>query len=360
MRKKILAGLGPPADWGQSPSSKPQRQDVHRQTDVTQGVGPDKGRLTARRADDNLSIALGDGTMELSWMNKVRIGFVVAVGVIVIGVLAWPLAAPADPMSPLRPGDVGFIGTLGLLALSFAVGMASFFLAWPHGREIGILAVPFGLATWAVRCGPMRSLTQANATVQARQELVRSLQFEPVFWLLIVAAGFVGVLVAQCVSSKPSSEISIAGIRNCLKPNGIVIGLLALLVAVLASCFFVGVVAQDLPTSVKWPAAQPPKGQIAFAGIMAFAATGFIVKKFFDLTYAWTTLATAFVIPFATIAYYRSDTIQRFAETQPATFFPHAVFAVLPVQLVAFGAIGSVIGYWLAIQYEYWRQHGAA
>ncbi len=298
--------------------------------------------------------------MELSWINKVRIGAVIALGVLIIGVFAWPLAAPDDPLSPVRPGNVGFIGSLGLLALSFAVGVVGFFIAWPHGREIGILAVPFGLATWAVRCGPMRSLTQADATVQARQEIVQSLQFEPLYWLLIVAVGFVGVLVAQCVSSRTSSAINFTRLQNCFKPNGIVIGLLALLVAVLASCFFVGVIARDLPTSAKWPAAQPPKGQIAFAGVMAFAATGFLVKKFFDLSYVWTVLATAFVIPFATIAYYRSDTIQRFAETEPATFFPHAVFAVLPVQLVAFGAIGSVAGYWLALLYDDWREHGAA
>lgn len=298
--------------------------------------------------------------MELSWINKVRIGAVIALGVLVIGVFAWPLAAPDDPLSPVRPGNVGLIGTLGLFALSFAVGVVGFFIAWPHGREIGILAVPFGLATWAVRSGPMRSLTQANATVQARQEVVQSLQSEPIYWLLIVAAGFVGVLVAQGVSSRASSGTRIARIQSYFKPHAVVIGLLALLVAVLAACFFVGVVARDLPTSAKWPAAQPPKGQIAFAGIMAFAATGFIVKKFFDLGYAWTTIAAAFVIPFATVAYYRSDTIQRFAETQPATFFPHAVFAVLPVQLVAFGAIGSVLGYWLALLYEDWRQHEAS
>lgn len=298
--------------------------------------------------------------MELSWINKIRIGAVITLGVVVIGVLAWPLAAPDDPMSPVRPSDVGFVGTLGLLALSFAVGVASFFVAWPHGREIGILAVPFGLASWAVRCGPMRSLTQSHSTAEARQQLLHSLLFEPAYWLLIVAAGFAGVLVAQCLRSSTPSRIDVGKLRGCLKPNSIIIGLIALLVAVLVSSLSVGVFAQDLPTSVKLPAAQPPRGQIGFAGIAAFAVAGFVVKKFFDLSYAWAALASVFVIPFSAMAYYRSDTIQKFAETQPATFFPHAVFAVLPVQLVAFGAIGSVIGYWLAIQYDYWRQHESA
>jgi len=295
--------------------------------------------------------------MELSWINKVRIGAVIALGVVVIGILAWPLAAPEDPMSPLRSSGIGFVGTLGLLALAFVVGAVSFFVSWPHGREIGILAVPFGLATWAVRCGPMQSLTQSHASAQAREQIVHSLLFEPVYWLLVVAAGFLGVLVAQCIGANRSSKGGVAKLQSCLKPNAVVIGLLALLVATLRSAFFIGAFGQDLPTSAKAMAAQPPRGQIVFAGIGAFAAAGFVVKKFFDLSYAWTTLAGVFVIPFATLAYYRSEMIEKFAETQPGTFFPHAVFAVLPVQLVAFGAIGAVIGYWLAMQYDYWRQH---
>lgn len=295
--------------------------------------------------------------MELSWINKVRIGAVITLGVVVIGILAWPLAAPQDPMSPVRSSGIGFLGTLGLLALAFAVGIAGFFIAWPHGREIGILAVPFGLATWAVRCGPMQSLTQSHASAQARQEIVRSLLFEPVYWLLIVSAGFLGVLVAQCMGANRSSRGGFARLQNCLRPNAVIIGLVSLLVAALVGAFFLGAFGQDLPTSAKSMAAQPPRGQIVFATIGAFAAAGFVVKKFFDLSYAWTTLASAFVIPFAVLAYYRSDMIEKLAETQPATFFPHAAFAVLPVQLVAFGAIGAVIGYWLAMQYDCWRQH---
>lgn len=298
--------------------------------------------------------------MELSWINKLRIGAVITLGIVIIGVLAWPLAAPDDPMSPVRSSDIGFVGTLLLGALSFAVGAVSFFVAWPHGREIGVLAVPFGLAAWAIRSGPMLSLTQSHTTAQARQGLVQSLLFEPVYWLLIVAAGFAGVLVARRISANQTSKAGLAKLQSCFKSNTAVIGLLALVVAVLLSIFFFGVFAQGLPTSGKAPAAQPPRGQIVFAGIAAFAVAGFVIKKFFDLSYAWTTLATTLVVPFATMAYYRSDTIRKFAETQPAACFPHAIFAFLPVQIVALGAIGSVIGYWLAMQYDYWRQHGSA
>ena len=135
--------------------------------------------------------------MELTWINKLRITAVAALGIIVIGVLAWPLAAPIDPLLPVRAWSVGISGTVVLLLAAFATGFTAYFIAWPNGREIGILAVPFGLTIWAGRSGPMRALTQAYNEPMERDALMNSLRFEPACWLLIVAAGFAGVLLAQ-------------------------------------------------------------------------------------------------------------------------------------------------------------------
>ena len=103
--------------------------------------------------------------MELTWANKGRIAAVAALGVTVIGFLAWPLAAPEDPLAPVRSASLSFLGTLTLLTLAFAVGFAGYFASWPHGREIGILAVPFGLTAWLIRSGSMQTLRQAYTTV---------------------------------------------------------------------------------------------------------------------------------------------------------------------------------------------------
>jgi len=295
--------------------------------------------------------------MELSWVNKVRIGAVAALGMIVIGWLAWPLAAPEDPMGAVRAGQVGFGGTLVLLGLAAGVGFAGFYIAWPHGQEIGILGVPFGLTVWAIRSGSMRALTQAQAELEQRQALLSSLRFEPIYWLLIVAAGFAGVLVAQCVAKK-SKPAAMGKLKECLKPEAAGMGVAAILAGALVALFFAGVFAQNLTTRSDI-AAQPATGQIVFAGIMAFAAAGFVVKKFFGLSYVWCALASVLVVPFAIVTHYRGDTVQQFAETQPATFYPHAVFGLLPVQLVALGALGSVLGYWMAVRYDHWRQHEA-
>jgi hypothetical protein len=298
--------------------------------------------------------------MELSWVNKLRIALVAALGFTVIGILAWPMVAPADPLAPVRSTGIGFLRTITLLALAFGLGAVGYFLTWPHGREIGILTVPFGLTVWATRSGPMRVLTQAYPQPAGREILLHSLRFEPIYWLLVVAAGFAGVIAAQYLRPASGSPIIVSKARSYLKTETVITVLVTLMVVILLSQFFLGVFARDLPRSAATVPSQPATGQILFAGTAAFAAAAFAAKKFFGLSYIWPTVATVFVIPFAELAYCRGDTIQSFAETQPATSFPHAVLAVLPIQLVALGAIGSVIGYWTAVRYNHWRTHETA
>ncbi len=298
--------------------------------------------------------------MELTGINKLRIAAVTALGMVVIGMLAWPLAAPADPLLPVRAGNTSFSGTIVLLALAFGVGFASYFIAWPHGREIGILGVPFGLAVWAGRSGPMRILTQTLNKPDEREALLHSLRFEPIYWLLIVTAGFAGVLAAQQLRPSSGPAPSLAQLKSRLSRTIYLNVAVALLVSTVLIAFFTGVFAQDLCTSYEMVAAQPAVGQIFFAILGAFGIAAFVVKKFLNLSYIWPVIAALLVLPFADAVYGNAQTVARFAETEPATFFPHAVFAILPLQLVAIGAIGSVTGYWLAVRYEYWRKHESA
>jgi hypothetical protein len=295
--------------------------------------------------------------MELTWIDKLRITAVAALGIVVIGILAWPLAAPADPLYPVRAGNIGLPGTLLLLVLAFGIGFAGYFVAWPHGREIGILGVPFGLAVWAGRSGPMRVLTQAGNEPAERAALVHALRVEPAYWLLIVAAGFAGVLLAQYLRPASSPPADAQPPKSRLNVNAGINGVIALVVAVLASQFFVGAFVQDLTMARYAGAAQPAIGQILFGVTAAFAATAFLIKKFLELSYVWPAVASVFVIASAQAVHYNAEMIRRFAEAYPATCFPHSVFAVLPVQLVALASLGSVLGYWLAVRYDYWRKH---
>jgi len=297
--------------------------------------------------------------MELSWMNKLRIAAVAVLGLCVIGALAWPLAAPVDPLVPVRAWTISPLGTVILLLLAFGLGFAGYFIAWPHGREIGVLAVPFGLALWAGRSGPMRVLTQSLRQPSEREALAFSLRFEPLYWLLLVAAGFAGVLFAQYLRAPSPQRSGDQPTRSYRNVNTYLTGLLALAATVLVSCFLVGVFVRDVATSRNITSTQPPIGQIVFGVTAAFAVAAFLLKKFADLSYLGPVLGSAFVTGFAQAIYGRAETLRQFAETRPATFFPHSALTVLPLQFIAFGTLGSIIGYWLAVRYDWWRKHEA-
>jgi hypothetical protein len=134
-------------------------------------------------------------------------------------------------------------------------------------------------------------------------------------------------------------------------------GLLALVATILLGHFLVGVFAQDVATSRNVTPTQPPVGQILFAIFAAFAIVAFAIKKFADLGYIWPIIGSAFITAFAQAVCYHAETIRQFAETRPATFFPHAALTILPVQFVALGTLGSILGYWMAVRYDWWRRH---
>jgi hypothetical protein len=298
--------------------------------------------------------------MELTWINKLRIAAVAVLGVIVIGILAWPLAAPIDPLLPVRAWNISLLGTATLLVLAFGVGFAGYFIAWPHGREIGILGAPLGLAVWAGRSGPMHILTQTLNKPAEREALLHSLRFEPVYWLLVAAAGLAGVLAAQRLRPGSGPAPSLAHIKNNLKPSTYLNVSITLLVSTLLIAFLTGVFAQNLSTSYEIVATQPEVGQIIFAVLAAFGVAAFVVKKFLDVSYLWPAAAALLVLPFAYAVYGDSQTVAKYAQTEPAAFYPHAIFAILPLQFVAIGALGAVTGYWMAVRYDYWRKHETA
>ena len=142
--------------------------------------------------------------MELSLVNKFRVAVVFAAGIILIGFVAWPIAAPSDPLAPVRAGDLGISGGFVLLALACVTGFVAYFLSWPHGQHIGILAVPAGLSVWALRSGDVTAAIQLNASLAQRQALLGSLRWEPLFWLAAVGAGYSGVLAARWLRPAPT------------------------------------------------------------------------------------------------------------------------------------------------------------
>jgi len=299
--------------------------------------------------------------MELSWLMKLRIAAAAAVGVVLIGFLAWPLAAPTEPFGvvSLVDGNVTSSEAIILLFLGLLAGFVAYFLAWPFGREIGILAVPAGLAVWAVRCGGMADLMRLTPTVAQRQQVFSTLKWEPLFWLAIVAAGFCGTLLAGRVAKQKTNPATSSSKSNS-KANIYLNTAVALAGSVLAAQFFIKLLAQnvEIPDSrLGSVMVRPSAAQIVFAVLVSFALTAFLVKKFLNAGYIWPIIASALVTGFSLAAYTNEDVLQHIIEHWPPVFFSNPVIAILPVQMVAFGAIGSIAGYWMAVRYNYWRKH---
>jgi len=296
--------------------------------------------------------------MELSGLMKLRIAAAIITGVVLIGILAWPLATPSGPLSTVRAGDLSLGGGLILVVLAFLAGFIAYFLSWPYGREIGILAVPSGLAIWAVRSGSMAALLQLNPTAAQRQALLATFKWDSIFWLVIVAAGFAGVLVGQKILSSPRPA------EKQKKPNSKPVKYLNAIIALVGSAliahFCIRIFAQDVKVfdnSLGSLMAQPSVGQIIFAVFVSFGLAAFVVKKFLDVSYIWPAIACALVTAFATSTYANREVLQYLVQRWPPTFFSNTVVSVLPLQMVAFGTLGSIAGYWIGVRYSYWRKH---
>jgi hypothetical protein len=296
--------------------------------------------------------------MELSWLMKLRIAAAAAVGVALIGILGWPFASVPDPLSAILAGYMSTGNAVILLFLAFLSGVIAYFLSWPYGREIGILAAPSGLAVWAVRSGNMANLIEINPTAAQRQVLFASLKWDSLFWLAVVAAGFAGVLLCQKVLSKPWS----AKTNKKSKPNmnNYVNAIIAIIGSGLIAQICIRILAQDisaLDSKLGSVVAQPHVGQIAFAVFTSFGIAAFIVHKFLDAGYIWPISSCFLITVFTTVTYAKHEILQHLAEQWPTTFFSNSVISILPLQMVAFGTIGSIAGYWMAFRYDYWRKH---
>ncbi len=297
--------------------------------------------------------------MELSWLMKLRIAGAAATGVLLIGILAWPLAAPAEPFGTVSvtAGTISIGGAVVLGALALLAGFIGCFVSHPYGREIGILAAPAGLTFWALRSGNMVNLIRRTAPAN-QPEMFAALRWEPLFWLAIVAAGFAGVMLAQKLNQRIEAVKAVQKSQTTLNMKLNII--IALAASVLIPQLFISAFAQNvrlIDQKLGSVVAQPTTGQIVFAVFVSFGIAAFVVNKFLNVSYICPIIASAFVTALATFSYGSNVVLQHLSSNWPTIFFSHAVLSISPLQIVALGTLGSIAGYWMAVRYQYWRKH---
>jgi hypothetical protein len=295
--------------------------------------------------------------MELSWITRVRVTAVLLIGAIGLGIVAWPVVAPADPMAVVSASQVQPTAALALIGLCAAAGFVAYFAAWPYGRHIGLLAVPAGLAVWALRSEDMFRPMQMAGNVPERLIVFAQLRWDSLFWLCLVGAGTAGVWLASRLWPAPKYTDPLAvksrpgyGLDMALAP---IVGLAAahFVTAVMAQGN--GVIGASLPT-------QPATTQAAFAIMVAFATAAFLIARFLRAGLFWAVVISAILPIVDGLVYARSSLLDPISRAYPATCFPTPALAILPVQMVAFGTLGAMVGYWVAVRVEYWRTHPSA
>ncbi|MBW8015172.1 MAG: hypothetical protein FVQ82_03225 [Planctomycetes bacterium] len=298
--------------------------------------------------------------MELTLSMKIRIAAVCVVGMLIIGFGAFGLVRPDTPLDAisLSSVDIGIVDMIICAVAAFAAGAIAYVVAYPYGKQIGPLAAAVGLAVWTFRSGTMASLLQVNTTVQLRKQIYTKTQTESVLWLAVLAAGFLGTYAASKLLKLKEARTPDPLAPKSGKNQSINIAI-AMVLTVVITQFAITIFAQEVrifDSKLTSVIGQPGNGQIAFAVILAFAIASFVAKKFFSVSYIYTTISAVLLMVWTVKAHANRETLEHMTSIWPANFFPKAACAILPLQMISFAAIGSIAGYWFAIQWAYSRK----
>lgn len=295
----------------------------------------------------------------LSWLMRLRILAVIAFGMIAVGLLTWSATGQWGPDGIVT--FPSFVNSLILLFSAFASGFIAYFIAWPYGRQIAPLAVPVGLAVWAARSASIGSLMQKTIDAAGRYQVLNQFKWTAILWLTPVAVGFAGILLAELLT-KGKVDLPSKTINKSTNFGDYAGSLTALIGSVLIILFCIKIFAQDIKFSdsrLGSVIAQPSSGQIAFAVAVSFGIAAFVIKLFLNAGYIWSIAACVFLPPLCISLYAKADTVAYIADNFPAIFFTHPAVAILPLQIVTFGVLGAIGGYWFAIVYKIWRTEEA-
>jgi len=298
--------------------------------------------------------------MELTWLMRFRIVVALAVGIVLLGILPADLVRPpADGVFAIFAGSISIGDLLICAVLSLIAGFLASAICTPFGLQVGILAAPAGMAVWALKSDALSAVFQQSPAVQDRLNVYAGLRFEAFIWLAIAGCCFIGAFAAdKLFRRKPVSLI------DKFDTNFKLPSFSAIPIVVVATVLIGNILINILAGDVSYPdvklgrvIGQPANIQLAFAVTVAFMACGFLAKLFLGVSFIWPAAASALLSCCSIIAYVKKPILEHLSTSWPAVFFARPVIAVLPVYMVAFGCIGAIWGYWLAVSYHLWREY---
>jgi hypothetical protein len=291
------------------------------------------------------------------WLMRLRILGAMGVGAFLIGFLLWPKIAPIDPFGAVTLYEGAFSSSDILLCLltSFLAGIGGYLVAYPYGKTVGLLAVPTGLAIWTFQSGTVRSLLLTHSAFEQRLAVYRFFRVETLFWLAMLLCGAAGIWLLSRLLPAQQKNSGGENTQHSPKQPRILSIFIAVLVSIVTVQLTIGLFAQD----VRYPDArigsvmgQPGNRQIAFAVLASFALAGALIKYFLDCEHYWAVLAGPILYAAAISVSCSPQMLQYMTENWAVTYFPTAITAILPIQFVAFSAIGALAGQWLVIKYQ--------
>ena len=296
--------------------------------------------------------------MEVPGAMKLRIGIITLLSSAIIGFWLWPCFAGATEFDPVIFYTIqsGFPMVLIAVPVCMLLSYVCYLLAFPNGKEMAIVAVPVGLSVAAIRSSGITTLLSRMSDQQELQKLFSLLKFESAFWILLVLSGYTGIWLAE-KSIASSAQIEGETTLRKKSPNA----LLVLAVNLAIAYFGIIILCQNshiFDSTMRTITLQPTNGQIAFALLISFGLAAFVCKRFLNAGYFYTFMATA-ILSIAAATLISKGLNDPVYQKLPVYFMSNPLRGIVPVQMVAFGSLGGICGYWYAVLYEKWQRENA-
>ncbi|HAL44794.1 MAG: hypothetical protein A2Y12_07670 [Planctomycetes bacterium GWF2_42_9] len=300
--------------------------------------------------------------MELSWISKTRIVLAFAIGAMLVGFLPWSRVEPANNgVFALLSNNITSTDLIICGLLSLAAGFVASAICTPYGFQIGVIAVPAGMSVWAYKSAAVSTLFQAVPAAGSRAAVYASLRFEAFIWLALMLLGVIGAYAADKLFRRNSLDLP-DKFDPTVKLEPMIAIAVAFVSTIIAGIFLLNILATDVGYPDKqfgFVFGQPATLQIIFGVVVTFLICSFCAKLYLGVHYIWPVIATAFVSVVSMIVFTKTPALGYMSASWAPVFFSKTVISILPIQMIAFGSIGCVWGYWLAARYKFWREFEA-